>query len=45
MHVFPRWAGDRLYARDDEIRWTTPDERAPYAQKLRAALEPENAQR
>jgi len=38
VHVFPRWAGDRLYARDDEIGWTTPDERAPYADKLRGAL-------
>jgi histidine triad (HIT) family protein len=38
VHVFPRWAGDRLYARDDEIGWTTPDERAPYAERLRGAL-------
>ncbi|NUR76507.1 MAG: hypothetical protein HOQ28_09515, partial [Thermoleophilia bacterium] len=35
----PRWAGDRLYARDDDIGWTTPDQRAPYAETLRSAIE------
>jgi histidine triad (HIT) family protein len=38
VHVFPRWPGDRLYANDDDVAWTTPDQRAPYAEKLRAAL-------
>jgi diadenosine tetraphosphate (Ap4A) HIT family hydrolase len=38
-HVFPRYAGDGLYERSNEHRWTTPEERAPYAEKLRAWLE------
>jgi histidine triad (HIT) family protein len=38
VHVFPRYDGDRLYQRHEEHRWTTPAERAPYAEKLRAAL-------
>jgi hypothetical protein len=38
VHVFPRYAGDRLYQRHEEQRWTTPTERAPYAEKLRAVL-------
>jgi histidine triad (HIT) family protein len=37
-HVFPRYAGDRLYERSLEHRWTTPEERAPYAEKLRRWL-------
>jgi histidine triad (HIT) family protein len=36
LHVFPRYAGDELYRR--RKRFTTPDERAPYAERLRAAL-------
>ncbi len=36
VHVFPRYDGDRLYARHAESRWTTPDERAPYSERLRA---------
>ena len=39
-HVFPRFVGDRLYERHEETTWTTPAERAPYAAKLRAVLEP-----
>jgi histidine triad (HIT) family protein len=38
VHVFPRYPGDRLYQRHEERRWATPDERAPYAAKLRAVL-------
>jgi histidine triad (HIT) family protein len=38
VHVFPRWTGDQLYARDDEVGWATAAQRAPYAEKLRAAL-------
>jgi histidine triad (HIT) family protein len=38
VHVFPRYLGDRLYERSEEMRWATPAERAPYAAKLRAAL-------
>jgi histidine triad (HIT) family protein len=39
VHVFPRTAGDRLYERNDEARWTTPEQRAPYAERLRAYLD------
>jgi hypothetical protein len=38
VHVFPRCAGDGLYARDAEHRFAPAEERAPYAAKLRAAL-------
>ena len=38
VHVFPRYAGDRLYQRHEEQHWTTAEERAPYAERLRAAL-------
>jgi histidine triad (HIT) family protein len=38
VHVFPRYVGDRLYERHEEMAWTTPAEREPYAAKLRAAL-------
>ena len=38
VHVFPRYENDGLYARDGEHRWTTADERAPYAERLREAL-------
>lgn len=38
LHVFPRYHGDDLYLRSGQKRFTTPDERAPYAEKLRAAL-------
>ncbi len=36
LHVFPRYVGDRLYARTDERRDTTARERRPYAERLRA---------
>lgn len=39
VHVFPRYFGDQLYQRHEEQHWTTPEERAPYAVKLRAVLE------
>lgn len=38
VHVFPRYTGDRLYKRHEETMWTTPAERAPYAERLRSAL-------
>ena len=38
VHVFPRYAGDDLYARDADYRWTTAEERSPYAERLREAL-------
>jgi histidine triad (HIT) family protein len=37
-HVFPRYTGDQLYERSNDYRWTTPEERAPYAEKLRQWL-------
>ena len=36
VHVFPRFEGDELYT--SPARLTTPEERAPYAAALRAAL-------
>jgi histidine triad (HIT) family protein len=38
VHVFPRWTDDGLYERDAEMRWTMPEERAPYVARLREAL-------
>lgn len=35
LHVFPRYTGDELYTRTYERRNTTPEERVPYAAKLR----------
>jgi histidine triad (HIT) family protein len=35
LHVFPRYQGDDLYTLFLKRRLTTPDERLPYAQKLR----------
>jgi len=39
VHVFARHHGDGLYTRHDDVHWATPDERAPYAERLRAALD------
>jgi histidine triad (HIT) family protein len=39
LHVFPRYVGDQLYVLTREYRLTTPEERLPYAERLRAALE------
>jgi histidine triad (HIT) family protein len=36
LHVFPRWAGDDLYG--SAHRLTTPEERLPYAERLRRSL-------
>lgn len=38
VHVYPRAEGDRLYETHRNVRWTEPDERAPYAERLRRAL-------
>lgn len=35
LHVFPRYPGDDLYLRTWERRFTTPEERKPYARRLR----------
>ncbi|BDP41396.1 hypothetical protein DAETH_13650 [Deinococcus aetherius] len=39
LHVFPRYEGDSLYALTDRRRTTSPEERVPYARRLRAALQ------
>ena len=38
VHVFPRYEGDDLYRNSLRVRWTTKNERAPYAARLRAYL-------
>jgi histidine triad (HIT) family protein len=38
VHVFPRYEDDRLYERTPERRRVTPEERAPYADKLRSVM-------
>lgn len=38
VHVFARRSGDDLYLRDRDVHWPPADERAPYAERLRAAL-------
>lgn len=38
VHVFPRYAGDSLYLTQDQRRLVTPQERHPYADKLRSYL-------
>jgi histidine triad (HIT) family protein len=40
VHVFPRYPGDRLYERDLEHRFAPPEERAPYAARLKRCLTP-----
>lgn len=34
-HVFPRWQNDRLYELNDQATFVTPEQRLPYANKLR----------
>lgn len=38
VHVFPRYEGDDLYSADAEVRWTSAEERAPYAARLATVL-------
>ncbi len=38
LHVFPRYLNDELYSRTYEHRNTTPEERLPYAERLRSYL-------
>lgn len=35
VHVMPRYNNDLLYQLNDKKRWTTPEERKPYANKLK----------
>jgi histidine triad (HIT) family protein len=43
LHVFPRNHDDKLYELTSQRRTTTPDERAPYAERLRAVLAQDDA--
>jgi len=38
VHVFPRYADDRLYQRQDEARWVSPVDREVFAHRLRSEL-------
>jgi len=38
LHVFPRYRDDNLYMLTDQRRIVTPDERLPYAEKLRGFM-------
>lgn len=38
VHVFPRQTGDRLYENHRRTRWVSPEERAPYADRLADAI-------
>jgi len=40
LHVFPRYPSDELYALHASPRYTTPEERAPYAARLRSFFAP-----
>jgi len=35
LHIFPRYTNDKLYQLHDKKRWTEPQERKPFADKLR----------
>ena len=35
VHIFPRYTNDNLYEFNQTTRWTEPEERMPYADKLR----------
>src|SRR3989304_6885453 len=35
LHVFPRYEGDNLYLNHKDSYWPTPEEKKPYADKLR----------
>lgn len=39
VHVFPRYKDDQLYQNHDNKRFVSPDERSPYAERLRKYLE------
>jgi histidine triad (HIT) family protein len=38
LHIFPRYRDDQLYAGYGDMRLSSPDERRPFADKLRKAL-------
>lgn len=39
FHIFPRFHNDQLYALDNQSYRTTPEQRLPYAQRLRTYLQ------
>lgn len=39
VHVYPRYKDDRLYQNHDNKRYVSPEERKPYALKLKSYLE------
>lgn len=39
VHIYPRYKDDRLYQNHDNKRFVSPEERKPYAAKLRKYLE------
>jgi len=38
LHVFPRYEGDQLYMSNDDRTMSAPEERLPFAEKLRDYL-------
>lgn len=36
LHVFPRWENDELYLNHKNTRYVSPEERMPFAQKLKS---------
>jgi len=42
-HVFPRYDSDQLYELTQTFKWTEPEERKPYADKLREYFETLNS--
>ena len=42
LHVFPRYEGDNLYLNHEDTYWPTPEEKKPYADKLKAYLTKNN---
>ena len=36
IHVFPRYAGDNLYLNHADTFWPSPEQKRPYAERLRA---------
>lgn len=39
LHVFPRYKGDNLYQNHADTYWPSEEEKAPYAKKLKEALQ------
>jgi len=39
LHVFPRYHGDNPYLNHEDTYWPTPEEKKPYAEKLKGYFE------